>query len=189
MRNRGLNQPGGTSQSGFSIIELLVVISITAILTAIAVPQIFNVVYASRLRGAANGLAGLVQQARMLAEQQNKSIPVYTGTVETNATGAFIGLNGSTWQSGDPSVGFAASVSNGSASDVPTALSPGFTPEPSGTTLYFNWRGAPVTSSGAYMSPKGVIFYITDAHGNWAAVSVSSAGRTKVWVLNGTAWH
>ncbi|HKQ88571.1 MAG TPA: prepilin-type N-terminal cleavage/methylation domain-containing protein [Candidatus Acidoferrales bacterium] len=176
-------------RSGFSMIELLVVISITAILTAFAIPQLMNVVYASRMRGAANGLAGLVQQTRMLAEQQNKSIPVVAGSLGSNATGAFIGLNGTTWQAGNPSVAYSTGVSNGSAGSVPTALSPGFTAVAAGTTLYFNWRGAPVTSSGAYMSPKGVIFYITDTHNNWAAVSVSGAGRSKVWVFNGTSWR
>jgi len=189
MINHRLSRAGNTGQSGFSMVELLVVISITAILTAIAIPQVFNMVYASRIRGAANGLAGLVQQGRMLAEQQNKTIPVLTGNIGTNAPGAFIGVNGTTWQSGDPSVGYAASISNASASNVPTALSPGFTAEPAGTTLYFNWRGAPVTSSGAYMSPKGVIFYLSDTHNNWAAVSVSSAGRAKVWMLSGTSWR
>jgi prepilin-type N-terminal cleavage/methylation domain-containing protein len=179
-----------TGARGFSMIEVTVVVGIMLILAGFAIPQLMNLIYLSRVRDAADGLAGLIQQARITAEKQNTVLPLYTGTVETNATGAFVGLNGSTWQSGNPDIAYANGVSNGSASNVPTALSPGFTAETAGTTLYFNWRGLPVKSSGgSYVASAGVIFYLTDAHNNWAAVSVSAAGRSKVWILSGTAWH
>lgn len=177
-------------EHGFSLVELTVVVAIVVILSAIATPQVLGLVYQSRVRGAADSLAGLVQQARILGERQNTTLPVVAGSVETNATGAFIGLTGSTWQSGDPDVPYSSGVTNGSASNAPTALSPGFTPEAAGTTLYFNWRGLPVKSSGStYVASAGVIFYVTDTHNNWAAVSVSGAGRSKVWILSGSYWH
>lgn len=181
---------GSRRNEGFSLTELTVVVAITLILSAIATPQILQLVYQSRVRAAADGLAGLVQQARILGKRQNTIMPVYTGNVETNATGAFIGTSGSTWTSGEPDVPYGSGVSNGSASNVPTALSPGFTPESAGTTLYFDWRGLPVKSSGStYVGSAGVIFYVTDSHSNWAAVSVSGAGRSKVWILSGSSWH
>lgn len=178
--------------AGFSTLELLVVVAVTMILMAFAVPQLMGAIYLSRVRGGAADFAGLIQQARITAEKQNATLGVYAGAVESNATGAFIDTtgNGSTWTSPDPDVPYANGVTNGSASNAPSVLNPGFTPESAGTTLYFSPRGLPVKSSGgSYVASAGVIFYLTDSHQDWAAVSVSGAGRSKVWVWNGTGWH
>jgi Tfp pilus assembly protein FimT len=182
-----------SGESGLSMVELLVVVAISMILAAFAIPQFTSMVATARIRSAAEGLAGLVQQTRVLAEKQNKTIGIFTGSLGSSGTGAFIGVGGSTWAAGDPSVAYSTGVSNGAAGSVPTALSPGFTAEAAGTTLYFNWRGMPVDSSGTYMSQtgtgEGVIFYLTDTRNNWAAVSVSGAGRTRVWLLSGSTWR
>ena len=176
-------------EHGFSVIELVTVATIIVILVAIAVPQMLGAIYSWRINGAASDLAGLIQQARILSEKQNTTTPIYTGAVETNAQGAFIGTSGTSWATGEPDVPYAANVTNGTAANAPSTLSPGFTPEPAGTTLYFSGRGLPVKASGAtYVPSNGVIFYLTDIHGDWAAVSVTGAGRTKVWRYTG-AWH
>jgi Tfp pilus assembly protein FimT len=175
---------------GFSTVELAVVLAVGLVLGGLAVPQLMSTIYLSRVRAAANDLSGLIQQARIMAERQNTTLPVYAGTVETNATGAFIGLNGSTWQSGDPDIPYASGVTNGAAASAPSGLNPGFTPEPAGTVLYFSPRALPVMSSGStYVASNGVVFYITDSHNDWAAVSVSGSGRSKAWVWNGSAWN
>jgi Tfp pilus assembly protein FimT len=175
---------------GFSTIELAVVLAIGLVLGALTIPQLMSTIYMSRVRGAANDLSGLVQQARIMAERQNTTLPIYAGTVETNATGAFIGVNGSTWQTGDPDIPYANGVTNGAGSNAPSGLSPGFTPEAAGTVLYFSPRALPVKSSGStYVASNGVVFYITDSHNDWAAVSVTATGRSKVWLWNGSTWH
>lgn len=186
------------------MVEIAIVVAVTLIIAAFTVPQTLKAIYKMKIRGAANDLAGLVQQARIMAERQNNPIAVYAGTVDKNATGAFInctmvistsnpcpaGGNGSSWVAGEPDVPYPSVVSNGSASNVPTALSPGFTTESAGTILYFGPRGLPVKPSGGiYVPANGVIFYLTDTKGDWAAVSVSGAGRSKVWVLSGTTWY
>jgi Tfp pilus assembly protein FimT len=174
---------------GFSMVELQVVATIMVILVAIAVPQMLKVTYTWRMRGAASALASLIQHARILAEQQNTTLPVYAGTVETNAQGAFVGTSGSTWTSGEPDVPYSGGVTNGSATNAPAALSPGFTAEAAGTTLYFSGRGLPVKSSGStYVPSNGVIFYLTDTHADWAAVSVTGTGRARIWIWTGS-WH
>jgi prepilin-type N-terminal cleavage/methylation domain-containing protein len=175
-------------QDGYTLIELTAVVTILLILVAIIVPVIFNTVYSWRIRGAADDLSGLIQRARSMAEQSNTTLPVYTGAVESGQ-GAFIGTVGSTWASGEPAIPYDGTVSNGTAAAAPAALSPGFTAEPAGTILYFNPRGLPVMSSGGTFVPSsGVIYYITDTHGNWSAVSVTATGRSKAWLWTGS-WH
>jgi prepilin-type N-terminal cleavage/methylation domain-containing protein len=186
----GADPRSSAQNCGFALIELVAAVSIVVVLSAAAIPQLLNTIYLWRVRGAADGLSGLIQQARFTAEKENATIPVYAGTVETNATGAFIGINGSTWQAGDPDVPYPSGVTNAAASSAPSALNPGFTPEAAGTIFYFNPRGLPVVSSGVtYVLASGFVFYIADAHNDWVAVSVSAAGRSRVWLWNGTAWQ
>ena len=185
-------RPIRDSQRGFSTVELAVVATILLILSAMAVPVLMNTVYTAKVRGAASDLSGLVQQARILAERQNAYLAVYAGAVETNGTGVFVDTtgNGSTWKTGDPDIPFANGVTNGAAGNAPGTFNPGFTPETAGTILYFSPRGLPVKPSGAtYAASQGVVFYITDTHGHWAAISVSPAARSKVWVWNGSGWN
>lgn len=172
--------------------ELLVVMAVMLVLAAFGIPQLLNTIYLSRVRGAAVDMAGLIQQARITAEKQNATLGIYTGAVETNATGVFADTtgHGSTWTLPDPDVPYAGGVTNALAANAPTALNPGFTAEAAGTVLYFSPRGLPVKSSGSsYVASAGVIFYLSDSHHDWAAVSVSGAGRSKVWLLSGTVWH
>lgn len=188
----GTTSGGKRREWGFSAVEMVVVAAIILILAGFAVPVLMKTIYMSKVRGAASDLSGLVQQGRILAEKQNGDLAVYAGAVETNATGAFIDTtgNGSTWKTGDPDIPFGNGVTNGVASNAPGTLNPGFTPESAGTVLYFSPRGLPVKSSGAtFIASNGVVFYITDSHGDWAAVSVSGAGRSKVWVWNGSSWN
>jgi len=177
---------------------MAIVLGIVLILAAIALPQLMSSISMSRVRGAAVDLSGLVQQARMMAEKQNTTLALYTGTLAGTGTGAFIncsptacpsGGNGTAWQDGDPTVVLASGVTNAPAASAPSALNPGqgFVTEPDGTILFFNARGLPVLNNGTPCT--GVIFYFTDSYHNWAALSVSQAGRSKVWVWSGNSWN
>jgi type IV fimbrial biogenesis protein FimT len=59
-------------QQGFSLIELLVAISIAAILVAMATPSIEGIINSNRLRAAANETAATLQAARMEAIRANR---------------------------------------------------------------------------------------------------------------------
>jgi prepilin-type N-terminal cleavage/methylation domain-containing protein len=54
---------------GFSLMEMVTVVAIIFILGAIGVPQMMKAVRLSQVRSAADGVASLVQQARILAER------------------------------------------------------------------------------------------------------------------------
>ncbi len=183
------------------MVEIVTVLAMTLILVAFGLPQLMNAVYSARIRGAASDLAGLVQQARFLAEQQNVTLAVYTGTVDGGLTGAFIpcyrtgtsdlcgSSAGTTWATGEPDIPFTSGISLGAAASAPSGLTLGFTPQAAGSILYFSPRGLLSTSTGA-SATQGFVFYLTDTHGNWAAVAVTTAARTKVWgYTGGGPWH
>jgi prepilin-type N-terminal cleavage/methylation domain-containing protein len=169
-------------QSGFTLIEMLTVVMIIFIVAVIGIPQIISAVHVARVRSSADGLLSVVQQARQFAERNNKTVNVYTGTVASGSTGAFADTtgSGSSFHTGDIYAAYPSNVTNAS-SGAPGSLSSsvGFqvsTP----SSFSFNSLG---------MSSAGVIYYVKDGYGNWAAVAISPLGRTKVWVWNGAGWQ
>ena len=185
--------------AGFTMIELLVCIAIMVVLVAIATPQVLYAIRMSRIRSDAGSLSALIQQARTAAEQHNATIGFYAANVGTRSLpGAFISCSsthpttncpdGTTWNNGDPSLPYGSGVTNGTAANAPAGLNPGFTPQTAGTTLYVTSLGTVSNvATGAY-TWKGFVFYLTDNSNDWAAVSVSPQGRSKVWVYTG-GWH
>ena len=62
---------------GFTLIELIVVIALIAILTAIAVPSYQTFMVRSRLKGAARQVMSDLMNARMMAVSQNQKVKVH----------------------------------------------------------------------------------------------------------------
>src|SRR5258708_30902676 len=61
----------GGRTGGFSLIELLIVVFVVMVVAAIAVPNVLLAVSNLRLRASAGDLAGLMQQARIMAAKNN----------------------------------------------------------------------------------------------------------------------
>jgi Tfp pilus assembly protein FimT len=57
----------GIRTSGFSLLELLIVVFVVMVVAGIAIPNILSAVANVRLRASAGDLAGLMQDARILA--------------------------------------------------------------------------------------------------------------------------
>ncbi len=192
---------------GFSLIELMIVLVISLVVSALALPNIAAAITNIRLRGAASNVAGLLQECRILAVKTNR-----VQVTRMNGTGAFVDvaysgtyaatytLNGVT--AVEPGVQIPTSVVV--ATNPPTAFPSnqllGYVqfPLPSAMpfNIGFNQRGLPCGPNSSAGTPTACptlsflyYFKIAGAFGDsWAALTITPAGRIHVWTLNGTTW-
>jgi prepilin-type N-terminal cleavage/methylation domain-containing protein len=216
-REKACKQWGHTG--GFTLVELMLVVFVMSIIAAFAVPNVLLTVSNMKLRGAASDLAGLMQQARILAAKNNpQNPPVYPirYAVVNGAQIAYVDMNNNgTW---DPSI----TVNNAGVSEPIVGFTTSVTPAagaPSGSggqptpyvlvgdsstgqpfnntnTLAFTPRGLPCDFTAppacASPAPSYFVYYLTDTRigkPGWAAVVVTKGGRTRVVMWNGVAWN
>jgi prepilin-type N-terminal cleavage/methylation domain-containing protein len=189
-------------EGGFSLLELIVVVVVVLIVSAMAMPSFFNMIYNIRLRSSAQTVAGMMQTCRMQAVRDNKYYFI-----------KYAAIGGSTivW------------VTDQSAATAPAANEPQaqlgsnvqivVAGNPSGPTLSFtpimdrppafNSRGVPCLQSGGRCVSNITIIglgnriaafelYLTDSRpvgaNGWATVVVSPAGRIQTFSYNGSTW-
>jgi type II secretory pathway pseudopilin PulG len=194
--------------SGFSLIELLLVVFVVIVVLAVAIPNVLLAVSNIRLRASAADLAGLMQQARILAAKNNTTYAVLFGT-RNGAQIAYIDLNGNgAFDTGEPMTEFsgttvpAAGTPSGSGGQPPGYVLVGDTGTGSydnTNTLGYTGRGLPcnydtTTTPATCSTPpaKYFVYYLSDRRvgaAGWAAVVVTKGGRTKVVTWNGTSWN
>ena len=189
------------NRAGFSMLELVAVTAISMIVTMTAVPNMVNGIGNMRLRSSMTSLAGVLQNCRMLAVKQNRTMSthfVVTNYGSTNGVMAyvkkatdtsFLATSDSQVQLEDP----VTRVTTLSGAGAPTALDVttlGFTPQTGDPS--FNPTGLPCAYSGGTCPNNGFIYYFHDSRPasqmGWAALSISPAGRLKKWYWNGSAW-
>ncbi|MCU1242415.1 MAG: hypothetical protein JWO71_3141 [Candidatus Acidoferrum typicum] len=195
-------------QRGMSMIEIMVVVFITLVMSALASPNIMQVIYNMRLRSAASDLAGLMQQARIMAAKDNTPYAIrYTTLGSSNIAYVDLNLDG-TYAAGEPLVQFSGTVvvaggaPSGSGVQPAAYVLPGDTGSGSynnTSVLGFSARGlpcnydsstTPATCTTPAVKPFG--YYLTDTRmgaPGWATVSVTKGGRTKALMWDGTSWH
>lgn len=211
---RVTNQNSGRSQRGFTMVELLVVISIILIISAILLPKLPKYLQSYKLRNDARNLAGQISAARMLASENTKRSLVACNTTTNICQIALRGLD-------DPLTGGL----NNSAFTVVQAglqvfLSPGDSFGPPGTVgasspsnssgqastgavqcnnIVFNSRGIPVydatvapscantTKDGWWVS--NYVNYLNDGQGDAIAVVVDPSGKANLYSWTGSQWN
>lgn len=81
-------------QQGFSLAELMVVVAIILMISAVAVPNVIRGMRLLRLRSTATNAVGIVQQARQLAARDNRNYQVVLDVVPgSNAPALCVDLN------------------------------------------------------------------------------------------------
>jgi prepilin-type N-terminal cleavage/methylation domain-containing protein len=194
----------GSTEAGFSLIEMMIVVAIFLLVAAIGIPILSSTLNRLKLRGAAQQLSELYQEARMRAVQDDT---YYEVLLSPDSKQAYVDLSGN----GTASVltlQLPATVSFNNAG-APAGLDQqalGFAPLTTETSSMFDqdgvsrpglaWssRGFPCqrgSATSVCQTGKGWLQYL-QRDGNpasYAAVSVSPAGRVRVWSYDGGVWR
>jgi prepilin-type N-terminal cleavage/methylation domain-containing protein len=184
-------------EQGFSLLELMIVVSITFVLAAVAVPRIINIASDMRLRYTASDLSGLLQSARIQAVRKNASYTVIQGPILGGGTGFFVDLSPTRTgidAIGDPRMpvptGTVIHAGNGSGAPNEGAFLAGlaFTVNPGASQPSFNARGLPcifVAAACPQVPNQGFVIFMSKPNltGNapWVAVVISPSGHVQVW--------
>ena len=192
--------------SGFSLLELLIVVAITVVVAAMAAPRFTTIVSNYRLKSSASSISGILQQCRMSAVRSNRAVLTLAATdhgmqqlyVDSNGDGNF--------SQGEPTVILPNKITlqtTGAPADVTTTSGlVGTAPTKFYTTpAQFNARGLPCVVIGGVCknfdtgSNKfvGYVYYLKSdnmlGRTQWAAVTVTPAGRIKTWLYSGTKFQ
>jgi prepilin-type N-terminal cleavage/methylation domain-containing protein len=185
-------------QSGFTLLELMIVLFITLIIAGLVVPNIRLTVANYRLSAAGHSVAGLMQQARIQAVKTNQ--PAYiTVDVTQGPDAAYIASDPAAARTtANPQVVVPSNIQfqNGGLPDhsqLDNYLgAPGAAIEVA-TAVGFSPRGLPCLQSGAAClqqdpakggaPPAFEWFMQSTVNQGWEAVTVTPSGRIKTWRL------
>ncbi len=189
--------------------ELVIVIGIILVIAAVAIPNGIRVWYNMELRATGDQVAGLMQQARLLAAKNNS---YYTVCYQMNGGLQSVYLTQVTLSSTSActfstkyTIDLARLITAASAAPTGTNPSPytltgdtsSTTPCDNTCTLAFSPRGLPCkfdtsTTPATCSTPASsyFVYYFNASSANgYAAVLVTKAGRTRALTWNGSAWN
>lgn len=177
-------------ERGFSLVELLIICIVLVIISALAIPNIAQIVNNYKLDAAGHSVAGLLQQARMQGVKTN--LPAYAITTNGSPNTAFV--------TNSPNAGYAVGNPEAVLSSVITFQPPSSNSFHSqldtylggGTPLVnqvigFNARGLPCTAGAnptVCTAYAGGFEWFMQSSAGWEAVTVTPAGRIKSWRLS-----
>ena len=184
-------------RSGFTLMEVLIVTAIFMVISVTTVPNMMVAIANARLRASMTSLSGILQNSRMAAVKENKTMSAHLAAKPEGLTAYIkVATDSSDVASTDTQVHLQAPVNRMTSPAgpyAPTVLDNatlGFTPETEDAS--FNSRGLPCLYSGGVCTNHGFLYYFKDtrSHGanGWSAISISPAGRVKKWFWNGSAW-
>jgi type II secretory pathway pseudopilin PulG len=194
-------------ERGLTMVEIVIVLFVIMVIAAIVVPNVLSAVANMRLRASAGDLAGLMQQARILAAKNNTTYAIKYGT-RNGASIAYVDLNANgSFDVGEPVIEFsgttvpasgAPSGSGGQPSQYVLSGDTGSGSYDNTNTLGYTGRGLPcnydtTTNPPTCTTPpaKYFTYYLKETRSTgtaWAGVVVTKSGRAKMIVWNGTAW-
>lgn len=186
------------SNTGFSLIELMVVVAIAIIVTTISLPAVRRTISSYQIDASGHNVANMLQATRSAAIKNNT--PYYAqfntaaGPSIVNSLSAAEIVAGAAPNSADPTTNLASHVGFGAAAppnhaQLETAMGLGAGGAQIGVTIGFNTRGLPCTPTASPWICNGPVgfewFMQHGMTGQWEAVTVSPAGRIKAWRMTG----
>ena len=197
--------PGNAARKcnrGFSLIELLIVVAISMIAAAMALPLVSNAVNQIHLSSSATDYANLLQRARMRAVQDDTYYQIRTQTLSSDPI-AYVDINkNGSYDTGEPMMVFASGVTDKAQSAGPALanLKAQFLPAgpvaqgslQSSAIPIFGPRGLPCKVSGSacpYLDaggkPFSYLLFIQNTQNNrWEAVTLNPAARIREWAYD-----
>jgi len=98
---RCLSRRPRSSHAGFTLIEVLTVVSVIAILLALAAPNLRDFIVKSKVSGLSNEFSGALLQTRALAISNNSCVTVCAATsISASSTGSCSSASSNDFQSG-----------------------------------------------------------------------------------------
>ena len=170
------------NNSGFSMLELLIVIAIIGIIAVFALPSAWTFVKGYRLHTDASAIASQLNVTRFRATSQftpyRLSVAASTGTYSMDRMNT-------TYASPASEVSLGLSQGISFLTTCPASVKPGNIPSSvtaGSTAVYFNTRGLPVDTTG---TPTNInVFYLKNVDNLYDAITVSLGGRITVWNYN-----
>lgn len=184
---------------GFSMVELVVSISVMLVLTALAIPSLMRSMRAYQLNSAAASVSDMLKFTRFEAVRKNTQINFIT---RANGTGWLVGTDSDNNGALDPTekqqliAGYPTLLPDGFAPSS-TTISSGLafdTLSGANSTVTFDARGA-VRRQGINgpLASKPIVFYIGNASSpdsGYRAVVLFPSGSTQIWTApQGGPWH
>lgn len=184
--------------SGFSVVELLVVVACTMVITAFALPYYTSLTRAYNIRNDADNILAQLNLARMRAAadfarvQFACSNATNTCTLQTKQYGA----SGWTTESAQ-----AVLLSEGVSFGTPSGVAAGAGGQSAETpyegsevqsisyAVIFNSRGLPIVDNSAGNFVSDYALYLLGPDNVCMAVTVDVSGRPAVYSLNGSTWQ
>lgn len=162
-------------EAGFTLIEMMIVVAIISILSALAFPSLSTLIPRTRTKAAARELNGYMQKAKLEAIKQNADcLVVFTPAAGTNAGSCVTCIdlnNDDICTATDDTI----SQLNFNNYNSVRLLSTTF----SGDKFIFNARGIPETTAGA-MAAGSAVVQNTAEIGYSFTVIVASSGRVRL---------
>jgi prepilin-type N-terminal cleavage/methylation domain-containing protein len=196
-----------TDRSGFSLLEIVIVLAIMLVIAAYALPNVMSAISDYRLRNTISQVGALYQQQRMVGVQTNSVATIPDAATVNGRTIAYIDRNNnSQYDGGEPMVEFPNKISV-VKSGAPTFASSlvNYTPQLQSTYIVrFNARGLPCLGtppapcvnldiSTTPPKPIGFLIYFKNdksfGQTGWGAITITPGGRIKTWFYNGSTYE
>lgn len=194
VKSTAKSREGSATQSGFTVAELLIVLTIILIVVGLSIPSFSRTIDNSRLKAATQKLAAMYQDSRLRATQDDATYGVLVSAPTVTPAMTCIDLDGNGACGGtEPTTTFGGKIKVSNVG-VPVPLGPQLsfqantTEAPAlGATLIWNARGLPCQRSSATSAcvATGWVQHLQYRRANgeilYGAVSVSPTGRVKTW--------